>query len=254
MSNTKTTETDRLYIVMPAYNEEMNIRETVAQWHEIAVRTGPESRLVVVNDGSRDRTKELLDQCRDECPRLIVLDRKNGGHGAAVLSGYRYALDCGADYIFQTDSDGQTVPEEFWQFWRDRRLCGLLIGDRRHRQDGLARLAVTRALRMALRIRFRISVKDSNTPFRLMRAGELAEILELFPEHCALPNVLMSVCYLRLGKTVRWYPVTFRPRQGGKNSLNIRRILRLGARAWREFGELDGTKRRKCKRQKDRTE
>ena len=43
MTNRKTKETDRLYIVMPAYNEEMNIRETVAQWHKIAVRTGPES-------------------------------------------------------------------------------------------------------------------------------------------------------------------------------------------------------------------
>ena len=85
MTNRETKETDRLYIVMPAYNEEMNIRETVEQWHEIAVRTGPESRLVVVNDGSRDRTGELLDQCRDACPRLIVLNRKNGGHGAAVL-------------------------------------------------------------------------------------------------------------------------------------------------------------------------
>lgn len=254
MTNRETGETDCLYIVMPAYNEEMNIRETVAQWYEITEKTGPESRLVVVNDGSRDRTGELLDQCRDAFSRLIVLDRQNGGHGAAVLTGYRYALDHGADYIFQTDSDGQTVPEEFWQLWEERRLCGLLIGDRKRRQDGLARLAVTRALRTALWLRFRISVKDANTPFRLMRAGELREILELFPERCALPNVLMSVCYLRLGRTVRWYPVTFRPRQGGKNSLNIRRILRLGARAWREFGELDGTKRRKCKRQKDRTE
>ena len=101
---------DSLYIVIPAYNEEMNIDTVVRQWYQIVEKTGPDSRLVIVNDGSRDRTGERLETLARELPQLIPLTKKNGGHGAAVLYGYHYALRCDADYIFQTDSDGQTLP------------------------------------------------------------------------------------------------------------------------------------------------
>jgi len=52
----------------------------------------------------------------------------NEGHGATLLSGYRRALDGGADYIFQTDSDGQTLSGEFWEFWRNRAEYDARIG------------------------------------------------------------------------------------------------------------------------------
>lgn len=229
---------ESLYIVIPAYNEEMNIRKTAEEWHRIAVSTGRDSRLVVVDDGSRDRTREVLESLRESCPQLVALHKENGGHGAAVLFGYRYAIRQGADYIFQTDSDGQTVPEEFWRLWEERADCGLLIGDRTKRQDGIGRIAVTRVLRLVLRLRFGIFVEDANTPFRLMRAAQLERALRLLPEDYNLPNVMMSVIYLRSGWTVRWYPITFRPRQGGKNSINIRRIVKIGWQAWRDFGKL----------------
>ena len=45
------------------------------------------------------------------------MTKTNGGHGHTVLYGYRYAIEKGANYIFQTDSDGQRNPEEFDQFW-----------------------------------------------------------------------------------------------------------------------------------------
>ena len=115
---------DSLYIVIPAYNEEMNIDTVVRQWYQIVEKTGPDSRLVIVNDGSRDRTGERLETLARELPQLIPLTKKNGGHGAAVLYGYHYALRCDADYIFQTDSDGQTLPSEFPAFWKRRRIWG----------------------------------------------------------------------------------------------------------------------------------
>ncbi|MFR5150156.1 MAG: glycosyltransferase [Ruminococcus sp.] len=68
------------------------------------------SRLVIINDGSKDNTYELLQKCAATRPLLIPLDKPNGGHGPTVLYGYRYAIRQKADYIFQTDSDGQTNP------------------------------------------------------------------------------------------------------------------------------------------------
>lgn len=236
---------DRLYIVIPAYNEEMNIRKTVEQWHEVAVRAGEGSRLVVVDDGSRDRTGVVLEECAKRFERLIPLHRENGGHGAAVLCGYRYAVEHGADYIFQTDSDGQTVPDEFWQLWEERAHCGLLIGDRSRRQDGVGRVVVTRVLRFVLRLRFGVFIRDANTPYRLMRAEELAQVIKLLPQNYNLPNVMISVIYQKKGWETRWYPITFRPRQGGKNSINLRRIVKIGWQAWRDFGTFSSAMERR---------
>ena len=89
---------------------------------------GGRSRLVVVDDGSRDNTHEILTSYARENPLLVPLTKENGGHGAAILYGYRYSIEHGADYIFQTDSDGQTLPEEFGQFWQRRKAYDMVIG------------------------------------------------------------------------------------------------------------------------------
>src|SRR5687767_14632835 len=105
---------------MPAYNEEANILNVVKQWHPVVQKIGSESRLVIVDDGSRDNTNKLLDSLIKDFPQLISLTKPNSGHGSTCLYAYRYALNNSADYVFQTDSDGQTDPEEFWQFWNLR--------------------------------------------------------------------------------------------------------------------------------------
>ena len=121
MSEITEQNQDRLIIVIPAYNEEENIENVVAQWHPIVEKTGGDSRLFVINDGSTDRTQEELDQLQGKYPQLRTVKKENQGHGATILYGYRCAIAEGADYIFQTDSDGQTLPEEFWKLWSDRK-------------------------------------------------------------------------------------------------------------------------------------
>lgn len=226
---------DRLIIVIPAYNEEMNIVSVVRQWYPVIEKIGGESRLFVINDGSTDATQERLRELQAVYPCLRAVKKQNQGHGAAVLYGYKCALAEGTDYIFQTDSDGQTLPEEFWQMWRQRQKCGLLIGSRRKRQDGWQRVFVTRVLRLVLLLTFGCRVEDANTPFRLMRAGQLREVIDIIPENYFLSNVLMTVIYTKKGLGVHYFPITFRPRQGGQNSINMKRIVRLGGTALRDF-------------------
>ena len=104
-----------LFIVIPAYNEAENIERTVSEWYPIVESHNKEgqSRLVIINDGSKDNTYELICKLAQARPLLIPLTKPNGGHGSTVLYGYRYAIEHRADYIFQTDSDGQTDPAEF---------------------------------------------------------------------------------------------------------------------------------------------
>ena len=230
-------EMDSLYIIIPAYNEEENILRVLEGWYPVVERHSGEgrSRLVVVDDGSRDGTRRILEEYAAEHPLLVPLTKKNGGHGAAVLYGYRYALRHGADYIFQTDSDGQTLPEEFEPFWAKRKAYDMVIGSRKKRQDGISRVVVTRMLRLAVRFCFQVRVEDANTPYRLMRAEPLAENLSLIPEDFSLSNVAITAVYVKKGLSVKFLPITFRPRQGGVNSINIPKILRIGRQAVKDF-------------------
>ena len=90
------------------------------EWYEVIKERSEESRLVVIDDGSKDSTYAIMQKMAETMPKFVPLTKPNGGHGATVLYGYRYALDHGADYVFQTDSDGQTVPSEFENFWEKR--------------------------------------------------------------------------------------------------------------------------------------
>lgn len=226
---------EKLYIIIPAYNEEANIRSVIDQWHSVVENTGTDSRLVVVNDGSRDCTYQVLLELKKQYPQLIVLTKKNQGHGATVLYGYKYAIHKGADYVFQTDSDGQTLASEFPVFWRNREKCGLLIGQRIHREDGVSRLFVTKVLRLVLLVVFHVWVKDANSPYRLMRCSQLQEILKRVPKDFFLSNVLIAVIYTKKKLGVHYYPISFLPRQGGENSINLKKIFGIGKKSFRQF-------------------
>ena len=230
---------DKLYIVIPAYNEEENIRNIIDEWYQITEKIGNGSKLVIIDDGSRDSTYSIMKEEAKTRPGFEPLTKPNGGHGATVLYGYHYGIEQGADYIFQTDSDGQTLPEEFWEFWKLRNKNAMVIGYRKKRQDGLLRIFVTRTLRLVLQICFHVSVKDANTPFRLMKADILKENIELVPKDYNLSNVLISVIYGKKKLPVKYLPITFRPRQGGVNSINMKKIFHIGMQAMKDFNAMN---------------
>ena len=230
---------DVLYIVMPAYNEELNIRSVVEQWHPVVEKLGGNSRLVIFNDGSKDGTYEVLCQLANEFPYLVAETKPNSGHGSTCLHAYRYALEHGADYVFQTDSDGQTNPDEFWKFWENRMDYDLGIGTRYSRQDGFSRIVVTKTLRLIVKLMFGVWVKDANTPFRLMKRKNLEGYLQLIPDNFFLANVVLSVIAVKKGEKIFWTPITFKPRQAGVNSINIKRIFKIGFQALGDFRRIN---------------
>jgi glycosyltransferase involved in cell wall biosynthesis len=226
-----------LYLVIPAFNEEDAIRETVEQWYRVvaAHHANGLSRLVVVNDGSTDRTGEILKELALKKPLLTILTKKNGGHGSAVLYGYRYALYCGAEWIFQTDADGQTNPAEFEAFWKRRNSYAAMFGERTHRGDGADRAFVERVLCAILFAFFGVRIPDANAPFRLMHRRFLKQYLRKLPTGYSLPNVMLTVFGVYYRDRVVFLPVSFQPRQGGKQSMNLKRIVRIGIRSLRDF-------------------
>ncbi len=226
---------ERLYIVIPAYNEEENIQALLDAWYPIVDRYGQNSRLVVINDGSKDHTLKYLMDIGKNYPKLVAQTKENEGHGPTLMYGYQYALDQGADFIFQTDSDGQTDPDEFERFWELRDKYDAIIGYRPDRQDGLSRKFVEKILLIILKCTFGVSMPDSNAPYRLMRQGILKKYISKLPEKYNLPNVMLTTFFTYYHENICFEPITFKPRQKGKNFINIRKIVKIG---WKAVGDF----------------
>lgn len=231
-----------MHIIIPAYNESANIRGVINDWYPVVEKLnaqGEVSKLVIIDDGSKDDTYRILCECAQSRPFMEAKTKPNSGHGATVLYGYRYALGDGADYIFQTDSDGQTLPSEFDAFWKERESYDMVIGWRRGRQDGFSRILVTKVLKYVIALCFGVSITDANTPFRLIKAETLRRYIDLIPQDFNLSNVILSVIFAKKSCKVKYVPITFRPRQGGVNSINMKRIFRIGLKALSDFRHIN---------------
>lgn len=226
---------DNLYLVMPAYNEAENIEDVVNSWYPLLEGKGEDSKLVVADSGSTDDTHKLLTQLMGRYPKLEILSDTGRQHGPKLMALYAYAIENGADYIFQTDSDGQTNPDEFHRFWKLRGKYDAIIGKRLSRGDGKSRKFVERVLCMILRIYFRVSVPDANAPFRLMKAELVSKYIKRLPKEYDLPNVMLTAYFAYFKENIKFVSISFKPRQGGVNSLNIPKIAKIGWKALHDF-------------------
>ena len=108
------TQSVPVSVIMPAYNEADGIRTAVAAVQEHVLDRVPGAEVIVVNDGSRDRTGELLNEIAAADPRVRVLHTPNGGHGTALMRGLAEAR---GDYVFLIDGDNQIPLETFETLW-----------------------------------------------------------------------------------------------------------------------------------------
>lgn len=227
---------ESLYIVMPAYNEEANIEAVVNAWYPILkMSKSGNSRLVIADSGSEDSTHEILLNMQKTYTQLEILSDTEKQHGPKVIALYDYAVRQGADYIFQTDSDGQTDPREFKKFWAARDKYDIIIGHRHTRGDGRLRAFVERIVCIILHIIFAVKVPDANAPFRLMKAEVLKKYLYRLPPDYNLPNIMLTAYWAYYKENLCFKPISFKPRQGGINSINISKIVKIG---WKALGDF----------------
>ena len=223
---------------MPAYNEEANIESVVRDWYKVLEGKERESKIVVADSGSSDRTHEILLELKKELPQLEILNNTMKQHGPKVIALYRYAVDNGVDFVFQTDSDGQTDPNEFDEFWKLRRDYDAIIGNRTKRGDGLSRKLVENVVCILVRIYFDAKVPDANAPFRLINTALIGKYIDRLPIDYALPNIVLTGLFAHYKEKITFKVISFKPRQGGKNSINIKKIVRIGIKSLKEFAEF----------------
>ena len=226
---------DSLFVVMPAYNEEETISEVVEQWYPVLNGKSEKSRLVIADSGSEDKTHEILLSLKSEHPQLEVLEETLKQHGPKLIALYKYAKTQGIDYVFQTDSDGQTNPAEFDAFWERRKDYDVILGHRSDRGDGKPRAFVEHVVCFLLRLYFGVKVPDANAPYRLMKVNIVNKYLGRFTDDYNLPNIMLTTYFAHYEERLLFMKVSFKPRQGGVNSINLRKIIKIGWKALVDF-------------------
>jgi dolichol-phosphate mannosyltransferase len=215
---------------MPIYNEEANIEAVATEWVQELNRLGVSFVLLAINDGSRDGTGAALQKLAERYPGFVKpVEKPNSGHGQACRTGYLLAAERGADWTLQIDSDGQCDARFFPAFWKLRDQADVIFGVRKTRDDGLSRVLVSGVCRLATSLLCGIDLRDANVPYRLIRTSALKEALPKIPDDFDMQNVALTLT-LKRDPSLRWkyVPIHFRDRQGGTNSINLRRIAGMG--------------------------
>lgn len=220
-----------LTVFLPSHNEEGNVERVVGAFCAELPNDADNYEVVVVDDGSRDRTGEIADRLASANPHVKVVHHAvNRGYGGAVISGIRAATQ---PFVLLADGDGQFDPVEV------RRLIArigdhdVVAGRRAHRADHLMRRVNGKAWTLLVRMLFGLRISDIDCGFKLFRR-EALEGIELHAKGAMISTELMARLAAH-GARVYEVEVTHLPRITGEQSGNNLRVI---LRAFRELFAL----------------
>jgi glycosyltransferase involved in cell wall biosynthesis len=149
------------------FNEEGNIESVVRQAHAVLVNRTEEFEIIIVNDGSADRTRELAEKLSLADRRIRVVNHsKNLGYGAALKSGF---AACRYEIIFQADGDNQFDLAEIDRLLPYIKDHDFVVGYRIERKDPFYRRLEGNFYRLLLALLFGLKLKDANCAFKLFK-------------------------------------------------------------------------------------
>ena len=221
--------------VLPAFNEEENVDKAIDDTVAIASRHCSTFEIIVVDDGSTDRTAELVRASAARHPEVrLVQHPRNLGYGQALRSGF---ADARLDYVFYTDSDNQFDMNELPLLlaWADQ--ADVVAGFRRVRQDPFMRRANAWAWNRLVRALFYVPVRDVDCAFKLYRREPLASVD--IESRGAMIDTEIMVRLARRGSAIVEVGVTHLPRTAGTaRGAKPKVILRALGEVWRMYPHL----------------
>ncbi|MBN1951990.1 MAG: glycosyltransferase family 2 protein [Bacteroidales bacterium] len=202
-----------LTIILPAYNEEEGIGQTLdllipeAKKHNF--------RIIVINDGSTDGTQQIVESKSVE----LINHPYNKGYGASLKTGIRAAS---SEYIALYDADGQHNPEDLINLWNNRGGYDMLIGMRGKdsHQDWLRRPGKWILTCTANFLTGR-KIPDLNSGLRVIRRDKLVDKLHLFSDSFSF-STTSTVAFMNLGYFVEYYPIKVNKRLGKSTVRQLR--------------------------------
>jgi glycosyltransferase involved in cell wall biosynthesis len=215
-----------LTFFFPAFNEEENVAATVERALADIGPLVPSMEVLVIDDGSTDRTGELADAIAADDPRVRVHHQANLGYGGALRAGFDNArgdLICFSDGDLQFDLAEMRLLLE--RLEDDRRPVDVVIGWRRRRRDPPHRIFIAKTYNAIVSLLFGLRVRDIDCAMKLFRR-EVFDGLRLD----AISPFLSAELLIKLrarGERIAQLPVTHYPRAAGTNTgASFRKILR----------------------------
>lgn len=203
-----------LSIFFPCYNEEKNIGTLLGNILNFIPTIASDYEVIVVDDGSVDRTVEIAQKFAQENPQIkIVKHGENRGYGAALRTGFE---NCEKDYIFFTDGDNQFDIREITKLIPYIKNYDIVAGFRMKRQDNFIRKINEFSFNRLIRILFGFKVRDLNCAFKIYKK-EVVRNLTL-RSNWGFINSEFLIRAVKKGFTIKEVGVTHYPRQWGVQS------------------------------------
>jgi glycosyltransferase involved in cell wall biosynthesis len=211
-----------LSVFFPAYNDEENIPKVAAAAVATLEEIGAPYEIIIVHDGSPDRTGEVADELAERYEHLRVIHHpKNLGYGAALNTGFKSARN---EYVFYTDGDNQFDIREMRKFVALIGLTDLVIGFRNRKQYSLFRKIVSFTYNLVLQVLFDLPYRDVDCAFKLVPRSLIDRTTLSSSDAFIDPELLINA--QRLGYSITEVGVMHLPREGGVSGVKIPVILR----------------------------
>lgn len=216
-----------LSVVIPAQNEESCICSTVEHLHvELRIHNVPHE-IIVVDDGSSDRTLELLTSLREKVPTLVPV-QNNGphGYGRAVICGLDHMSGDAVVIMMGDESDDCRDVVRYWEKLNEGYEC--VFGSRFIKGGGTIdypwfKMILNRLANTFLKLMFRINLNDTTNAFKAYRRGVVDGCRPLIAPHFNLTVELPLKAIVR-GYSWTIIPITWRNRRGGEPKLKIKEM------------------------------
>jgi len=193
---------DRVSVLIPAYNEESSIGNLIEAlvslnaWHEV----------VVVDDGSSDHTAEVAEQAGAR----VIRHPYNKGNGAAVKTAVR---SCRGEFLLLMDADGQHDPADIEAFVSKLDQYDLVVGARSFSQQAsFSRGLGNKLLNQFASMLVEFPIKDLTSGFRAARRDKFMEFVHLLPNGFSYPTT-STLAFVRAGYNVLFIPIAGKQRQ-----------------------------------------
>lgn len=233
--STKSGYLSSISLVLPAFNEALNIEKAVSETLRILPKYAKKFEIIVVNDGSADQTGEIIDRLAKIDARIIPIHHpRNRGYGAAIGSGFKNAA---MDYVFFTDSDLQFNLEEICELTRWIGEFDIVVGYRANRADQWHRKLNAWAWNQLVRFLLGVKARDIDCAFKLFRRKVFDTIA--LNSNGAMVNTELLALAAKHGFTMKEVPVSHFPRKlGQQTGANLRVIMKAFRELFKMHGDL----------------
>ena len=208
-----------LTIVIPAYNESGCISDVLKEIKQFALAY--DFKIIVVNDGSKDNTKELIDQFVENGILEVIHHKTNKGYGSAIKTGIQKA---DSTFVITIDADGQHRTIDILNLYNEMKAsdADLIVGGR-HKQKSstISRGMGKSVIRFFVRILIKVPIYDINSGMKIYRTELAKKYIRVAPDTMAFSDV-MTIAFIYFGGFVKEVPITINERLAGKSTINYK--------------------------------